>query len=110
MRKRRCPTVLADVVREREKADGQTRAPGPLKCRSLSDFAGLLVAAESGWIDVDQTLADLAGELARRYVKSHPSVDTVDYIVAASVEALEAELATTNVKHLPMFTGLKKPY
>jgi hypothetical protein len=34
MRKRRCPTVLADVVREREKADGQTRAPGALNCRS----------------------------------------------------------------------------
>jgi predicted nucleic acid-binding protein len=55
-------------------------------------FAGMLTReekrtraflAEIGWIDVDQTLADLAGELARRYVKSHPSVDTVDYIVAA---------------------------
>jgi predicted nucleic acid-binding protein len=82
-------------------------------------FAGMLTReekrtraflAEIGWIDVDQTLADLAGELARRYVKSHPSVDTVDYIVAASVEALEVELATTNLKHIPMFTGLKKPY
>jgi predicted nucleic acid-binding protein len=59
---------------------------------------------------VDQTLADLAGELARRYVKSHPSVDTVDYIVAALVEALDAESATTKLKHFPMFTGLKKPY
>jgi hypothetical protein len=26
------------------------------------------------------------------------------------VEALEAELATINLKHFPMFSGLKKPY
>jgi predicted nucleic acid-binding protein len=47
--------------------------------------------------------------MARKYVTSHPGVDTVDYLVAASVETLEAELATTNLKHFPMLSGLKKP-
>jgi predicted nucleic acid-binding protein len=70
----------------------------------------LAFLAEIGWLDVDQALADLAGDMARQYVKSHPGVDTVDYLFAASVEALEAELATTNLKHFPMFSGLKKPH
>lgn len=66
--------------------------------------------AEIDWLDVDQALADRAGDLARRYIKSHPRVDTVDYIVAGSADALDADLATTNLKHFPMFPKLKKPY
>lgn len=62
------------------------------------------------WLDVDLKLADHAGDLARKYLKSHPGVDTVDYIVGASAEALDADLATTNVKHFPMFPDLRKPY
>jgi hypothetical protein len=34
MRKRRCLSVLADVVREREKADDETRVPVALKCQT----------------------------------------------------------------------------
>lgn len=66
--------------------------------------------AEIDWLDVDQALADRAGDLARRYIKSHPGVDTVDYVVAASADVLDADLATTNLKHFPMFPELKKPY
>lgn len=66
--------------------------------------------AEIHWVDVDQALADRAGDLARRHIKSHPGVDTVGYIVAASAEVLEADLATTNLKHFPMFPKLKRPY
>lgn len=62
------------------------------------------------WLDVDVELADAAGELARKYLRSHPGVDIVDYIVAASADVLEADLATTNVKHFPMIGGLKRPY
>lgn len=66
--------------------------------------------AEIHWLDVDEDLADRAGDLARRHIKSHPGVDTVDYVIAASAELLHANLATTNVKHFPMFPKLKKPY
>lgn len=66
--------------------------------------------SEIDWLDVDPALADRAGDLARQYLKSHPGVDTIDYIVAASADALEAQLATTNLKHFPMFPELKKPY
>lgn len=62
------------------------------------------------WIEVDIELADAAGQLAHKYLKSHPGVDTVDYIVGAAAQARDADLATTNIKHFPMFSDLKKPY
>ena len=62
------------------------------------------------WIEVDIELADAAGELALKYLQSHPGVDTVDYIVGAAAQSRDAELATTNIKHFPMFPDLKKPY
>lgn len=62
------------------------------------------------WQPVTAELADRAGELARRYLRSHPGVDTVDYLVAAAAQLLGAELQTLNVKHYPMFPRLTAPY
>jgi hypothetical protein len=62
------------------------------------------------WHDVDETIAETAGALGRRYLASHPGIDIADLIVAALTEQLEAELKTTNVKRFPMFKGLKAPY
>jgi hypothetical protein len=62
------------------------------------------------WVPVDEPLADRAGELGRRYLRSHPGVDPVDLIVAATVEVLGGELWTRNLKHFPMIPGLRDPY
>ena len=62
------------------------------------------------WVDIDIELADAGGDPASKFLKSHPGVDTVDYILAAAAKGLAAELVTTNVKHFPMFPDLKKPY
>lgn len=62
------------------------------------------------WVPVDDALADAAGALAQRFLASHPGVDTVDYVVAATVERLGARLWTRNVKHFPMVPGLAAPY
>ena len=62
------------------------------------------------WHDVDETIAETAGAFGRRYLTSHPGIDVADLIVAALTQQLEAELKTTNVKHFPMFKGLKPPY
>ena len=40
--------------------------------------------------------------LASRYVRSHPGIDTVDYVIAATMSAEHADLWTLNVKHFPM--------
>lgn len=62
------------------------------------------------WLDVTSDLADAAGRLAARYLRSHPGVDTVDYLLAATVQALDGELLTLNVRHFPMFPRLQPAY
>ena len=59
---------------------------------------------------VDADVADEAAELARRYAKSHSGIDPIDFVVAATAKLLDARLLTRNVKHFPMFRGLKPPY
>jgi predicted nucleic acid-binding protein len=54
-------------------------------------------------------IAREAGMLAGRYRASH-SVQIPDAIIAATCLAFKAELLTLNVKHYPMFAGLKPPY
>ena len=62
------------------------------------------------WLDVDEAIADNAGRLANYYLKSHPGIDPVDYVIAATADRADAILWTRNLKHFPMFPDLKAPY
>lgn len=62
------------------------------------------------WLPVDIGMADAAGQLARTWIKSHPGVDTVDYLLAAAAQQLKARLCTSNIRHFPMIKGLTAPY
>ena len=62
------------------------------------------------WIPVDDVIAEQAGQLAHRYLRSRPGVDPVDYIIAATTRTLDAALWTRNIKHFPMMAGLAPPY
>jgi predicted nucleic acid-binding protein len=62
------------------------------------------------WVSVDESIARRAGELGRKYRRSHQGLATADLIIAASAEELGLELATLNVRHFPMFPGLAPPY
>lgn len=62
------------------------------------------------WQEATVEIADRAGDLARRFLKSQPGVDTVDYLIAATTEAIDATLLTLNTKHSPMFAGLEPAY
>ncbi len=62
------------------------------------------------WVEVSNAIADRAGELARKYLRSHPGVGVVDYVIAATRETLEVPLWTRNVKRFPMVGGLRAPY
>ena len=66
--------------------------------------------AQLGWLEVDNALADAAGQIGRRYLRSHPGVDTVDYLLAAAVDRLAGRLLTQNVRHFPMIEGLEPAY
>ena len=78
--------------------------------RASEERATRLLLGSLEWIEVDDALAERAGAIANQFLPSHPGVDPVDYVIAATVERLEAELWTRNLKHFPMFPGLKAPY
>jgi len=62
------------------------------------------------WLEVDDDLGERAGALAARFLRSHPGIELVDYVIAATAERLGAELLTRNRKHFPMFPELRDPY
>ena len=62
------------------------------------------------WWPVDEPVLDRAASLARRHGPTNRGIGAVDYCLAATAMLLDADLATTNVKHFPMFTGLSAPY
>lgn len=62
------------------------------------------------WVAVGEKVARRAGTLGRRWRRSHSNLGAADLIVAATAELLEATLATSNVKHYPMFADLVPPY
>jgi predicted nucleic acid-binding protein len=62
------------------------------------------------WAEVTEDVARVAGQLARRYRRSHSGIGAVDYLIAATAIVIDADLLTTNVRHFPMFTKLAPPY
>ncbi|HXJ66654.1 MAG TPA: type II toxin-antitoxin system VapC family toxin [Actinomycetota bacterium] len=62
------------------------------------------------WFGVDESIARRAGDLGRTWRRSHPGIATADLIIAATTEELGAHLATLNIRHFPMFRGLRPPY
>ena len=78
--------------------------------RPKEERATLVLLDALQWQDVTVDLADRGTALARRFLKSHSGVDTVDYLVAAAAELLKAKLLTQNVHHFPMFANLAPAY
>ena len=62
------------------------------------------------WAAVDEAVARRAGELGRTYRRSHSGLGLADLIIAATAEEHGLALETGNVKHYPMFEGLRPPY
>ena len=59
---------------------------------------------------VTEAVARRAGEFQRTYHRSHHTIGTVDYLIAATAVVNGYELATLNVRHFPMFAGLVPPF
>lgn len=118
--------VLIDHLRGNERArsallvaqaDGQRLAASVLSRTELR--AGLraregrrleLLLEELEWVPVNEDVADRAGALAARFRRSHPGIEVVDYVIAATAEALDAALWTLNLRHFPMLGDLEPPY
>lgn len=59
---------------------------------------------------VTDAIAVRAGERLRAYRRSHPGIDVVDYVIAATAELQGARLLTLNVKHFPMVPDLEPAF
>jgi len=62
------------------------------------------------WHPVDEQVAARAGELGRTWLPSHRSIDSADLAIAPTALLLGADLLTLNLRHFPMFEGLRRPY
>ena len=62
------------------------------------------------WHDVDDEVAEEAGELGRRWLPSHHGIDSADLAIAATAILTGSDLLTLNVRHFPMFPKLRRPY
>jgi hypothetical protein len=60
-------------------------------------------------LPVSAEIATAGGQLLNQYMKSH-GTDLVDGIIAATAQVYGLEVVTCNLKHFPMFPGLRAPY
>ena len=61
-------------------------------------------------VPVNRAIALRAGELRRTYHRSHPTIGTPDYLIAATALVTGYELATLNVRHFPMISDVTPPF
>jgi predicted nucleic acid-binding protein len=62
------------------------------------------------WHPVDTEIAREAGALGRQWLPSHRAIDGADLAIAATALRVGGRLLTRNVRHFPMFPGLRSPY
>jgi len=118
-------SVIIDYLRGHQGAERvleDARISGPLHASEITRLevlAGMRTYEEGGtrallsifiWHSVDTLISERAGELGRRWLPSHRSIDSADLAIAATVLVTGCELLTCNVKHFPMFKDLKRPY
>ena len=118
-------SVLIDVLRGQAVAAvtlREARMAGPLHASEvtrLEVLAGMRTTEETAthallavltWHPLDERIAELAGELGRRWLPGNRGIDSADLAIAATAMLLDAALLTRNVKHFPMFEGLSAPY
>ncbi|HSV66623.1 MAG TPA: type II toxin-antitoxin system VapC family toxin [Mycobacteriales bacterium] len=116
-------TVLVDVLRVRGPAvDYLLGLPTRPVCSEVSRAeivrgmradersATRRLLASVSWQPVDERISEQAGLWGRDYRHSYPGLQTTDLLIAATAEVLGLPLATSNVRHYPMFADLKPPY
>jgi predicted nucleic acid-binding protein len=57
-----------------------------------------------------EIIARRAGEMMRRYRRSHTGIGLGDYLIAATADVKGLQLATLNVRRFPMFKDLRPPF
>lgn len=98
----------------------RSRGPVHISVITVTEISGDMKSAErrAAWRllsslqqePVTGQVARRAGELMRRYRRSHSGIGLGDYLIAATAEINGLRLATLNVRHFPMFSGLEAPF
>lgn len=107
---RRATGLLQSVSNEERLASVLMRVEleGGMKSGERAQVASLLSTFRL--LPVTDAVARRAGELLRRYRRSHSGIDLVDYVVAATAELNSARVVTLNVRHFPMLEDLQTPF
>lgn len=116
-------TVFIDVLRDHQGAlaflRGVTERPAASEVTRVETIRGLRARERAiaerlfalvDWHPVDEPIARVAGDFGREFRRSHANLGSPDLIIAATARALDLPLASSNVKHYPMFRGLEPPY
>lgn len=118
-------SILIDYLRghpgagellERERAAGILHASEITRLeilagmRPVEEDATRMLLSTLSWHPVDADIAEEAGSLGRHWLPSHPTIDSADLAIAATAIRIGGELLTHNVRHFPMFAGLRAPY
>jgi hypothetical protein len=106
----RATSVLLSVTTEERLASvlSRTEIEGGMRSAERARVASLFGVLTL--LPVTDPIAGRAGEYLRRFRRSHPGIDLVDYLVAATAELHGAQLATLNVRRFPMIKGLRPPW
>lgn len=112
---------LRGVVAARDWLVG-ARKDGPLAIGvvSITELVGGMRSAERREVwrllaafrvePVTEIIARRAGDMMRRYRRSHNTIGLGDYLIAATADVKGLQLATLNVRHFPMFKHLRPPF
>jgi predicted nucleic acid-binding protein len=108
----RARTALLEAMRNRERlhASVMTKVEALAGMRNEEEGRTRRLLDLLDWVPVSDPIAERAGEMARAFLPSHPGMDPIDYVIAATAERLGARLWTRNSKHFPMFADLPDPY
>lgn len=118
-------SILIDYLRGHQKAAElltKERSAGALRASEITRLevlAGMrsteqeqtrLLLSTLIWYPVDAEVAEEAGALGRRWLPNHHTIDGADLAIAATAVLTGSKLLTLNVRHFPMFAGLRRPY
>lgn len=99
-----------------------TRKDGPLAISvvSTTELIGGMRSAERREVwrllasfrvePVTEIIARRAGDMMRKYRRSHHAIGLGDYLIAATADVKGLQLATLNVRHFPMLKHLRPPF
>jgi predicted nucleic acid-binding protein len=105
-------TLLAELRRRRERllASEITRFEVLAGQRAGEEDETEALLAELEFVPVTELISRLAAGLVRLLRPAYSGIEDEDYIVAATALRLEADLLTRNIRHFPMFEGLRPAY